>query len=124
MNLRKLKHVTSCKYLYICNALYHAILMFLHTLLYFTTDCLLIMNKFCHKEFLLVPFVCTFIASQLPQILVAVFRHVYLMEAVGVDVFPPPHMNYLIRNSVVNTHNACIILVIVPVLHPPPCSDL
>jgi hypothetical protein len=26
----------------------------------------------------------------------AIFRHVYLMEVAGVDVFPPPHMNYLI----------------------------
>jgi hypothetical protein len=37
-----------------------------------------------------------FAASQLPQILLAIFRHVYLMEVAGVDVFPPPHMNYLI----------------------------
>jgi hypothetical protein len=41
-----------------------------------------------------------------------------------VDVFPPPHTNHLIRNSVVNTHNACIIRILVLVLHNPPCSNL
>jgi hypothetical protein len=65
-----------------------------------------------------------FAASQLPQTLLAVLRNVYLMEVVRVYVFPPPHTNYLIKNSLVNTHNACIILVVVPILHPPPCSDL
>jgi hypothetical protein len=43
---------------------------------------------------------------------------------VVVDVFPPSHMIYLLRNTVTNTHNMCIILIIVPVLRPPPCSDL
>jgi hypothetical protein len=37
-----------------------------------------------------------FAASQLPQTLLVVFRHVYLVEVVRVDVFPPPHTNYLI----------------------------
>jgi hypothetical protein len=49
---------------------------------------------------------------------------VYLVEVVGVDVFPPPHMKYLIRNSVANTHNASIILSVVLVVRPSPCSDL
>jgi hypothetical protein len=40
----------------------------------------------------------------------------YLMDVVMVDVFPPPHMIYLLQNSVVNTYNACIILIVVPIL--------
>jgi hypothetical protein len=46
----------------------------------------------------------------------AIFLQVYLMDVVLVDVFPPPHMIYLLQNLVVNTHNACIILILVPVL--------
>jgi hypothetical protein len=64
-------------------------------------------------------------ASLLPQTFLVIFQKVYLREVVGVDVFPPPHMNYLIKNSLANTHNVYIILiVVVPVLHHPPCSDL
>jgi hypothetical protein len=48
----------------------------------------------------------------------------YLLEVVGVDVFPPPHTTYLIRNSFANTQNTWFILVAVLVLHPPPCPDL
>jgi hypothetical protein len=55
-------------------------------------------------------------ASLLPQTFVAVFQHLYLMDVVVVDVFPPPHTIYLLRNLVVNTHNACIIPVVVPAL--------
>jgi hypothetical protein len=62
-------------------------------------------------------------ASQLPQILFTIFRQMYLLEVVGVEVFPPPHMTYLIRNSFANTQNVCFILVAVLVLHPPPCPD-
>jgi hypothetical protein len=47
-----------------------------------------------------------------------------LLEVVGVDVFPPPHTTYLIRNSFTNTQNTCFILVKVLVLHTPPCPDL
>jgi hypothetical protein len=50
--------------------------------------------------------------------------YVYLVGVVGVDVFPPPHTNYLIRNLVVNTHNTSIILGVVLIVRPPPCSDL
>jgi hypothetical protein len=46
------------------------------------------------------------------------------VDVVVVDVFHPHHMTYLLQNSVANTHNSCIILVIVPVLRPPPCSNL
>jgi hypothetical protein len=53
-------------------------------------------------------------ASPLPQTFVVIFWHLYLMEVV--DVFPPPHMIYLLRNSVANTQYMFIILVIVPVL--------
>jgi hypothetical protein len=63
-------------------------------------------------------------ASQLPQTLLAIFQQMYLLEVVGVDVFPPPHMMYLIRNSFANTQNACFILIAVLVLHRPPCPDL
>jgi hypothetical protein len=35
-------------------------------------------------------------ASPLPQTFLAVFQHVYLMDVVLVDVFPPPHMIYLL----------------------------
>jgi hypothetical protein len=64
-------------------------------------------------------------ASLLPQTFLAIFRKVYLKEVVGVDVFPLPHMNYLIKNSLANTHNVYIILVVVvPVLHHPSCFDL
>jgi hypothetical protein len=38
------------------------------------------------------------------------------MDVVVVDLFPPPHMIYLLQNSVANTQNMCIILVVVPVL--------
>jgi hypothetical protein len=63
------------------------------------------------------------VASQLPQALLAVVRHVYLVDVV--DVFPPQHMTYLRRDSVVNSSNTCIIIiVVVPILHPPPFSDL
>jgi hypothetical protein len=48
----------------------------------------------------------------------------YLLEVVGVDVFPPHHLMYLIKNSFMNTQNACFILVAGLVLHPPPCLDL
>jgi hypothetical protein len=48
----------------------------------------------------------------------------YLVDVVMVDVFDPPHTTYLLRNSVANNHKLCIILVVVPVLHPPPCFDL
>jgi hypothetical protein len=40
------------------------------------------------------------------------------------NVFHPHRTMYLIRNSFANTQNACFILVVVLVLHPPPCSDL
>jgi hypothetical protein len=56
--------------------------------------------------------------------LVVVFRHVYLVDVVMVDVFHPHHTAYLLQNSVVNTHNSCIILVIVPILHPPLCTNM
>jgi hypothetical protein len=55
-------------------------------------------------------------ASSLPQTFLAILWHVYLIDVVLVDVFPPPHMIYLLQNLVVNTHNACIILILVPVL--------
>jgi hypothetical protein len=61
MKLRKLKHMTPCKYSYICNALFVSMSCYFDVSSYtsvFTTDCLLIMNKFYRKEFLLVPFVC------------------------------------------------------------------
>jgi hypothetical protein len=54
----------------------------------------------------------------------AVIRHVYLVDVVMVDVFHPPHKTYLLQNSVANTHDACVILIVIPILHPPPCSDL
>jgi hypothetical protein len=38
------------------------------------------------------------------------------MDVVVVDVFPPPHMIYILRNLVANTHNAYINLVVAPVL--------
>jgi hypothetical protein len=64
-------------------------------------------------------------ASLLPQTFLVVFWNVYLQEVVGFDVPPLPHTNYLIKNSLANTHNVYIILVVVvPVLHHPPCSDL
>jgi hypothetical protein len=55
-------------------------------------------------------------ASPLQQTFLVVFQHVYLMDVVLIDVFSPPHMIYLLRNSVANTHNVCIILVVVPIL--------
>jgi hypothetical protein len=41
-----------------------------------------------------------------------------------VDVFPPPHTTYLIKNLSANTQNACFILVASLILHLPPCPDL
>jgi hypothetical protein len=38
------------------------------------------------------------------------------MDAIVVGVFPPTHTIYLLRNLVANTHNTCIILVVVPIL--------
>jgi hypothetical protein len=46
------------------------------------------------------------------------------LEVVGVDVFPPDHSRYHIKNSFANTQNACFILVAGLVLHPPPCPGL
>jgi hypothetical protein len=63
-------------------------------------------------------------ASQLAQTLLVVFQQMCLLEVVGVDVFPPPHTTYLIRNSFANTQNACVTLIAVVVLHRPPCPDL
>jgi hypothetical protein len=62
--------------------------------------------------------------SELAQTLLVVFRQMYLLEVVGVDVFPPHHSTYLIRNSFVNTQNACFIFIVGLVLHPPPCPGL
>jgi hypothetical protein len=64
------------------------------------------------------------VASSFPQTLVAVFQHVYLMDVVMVDMFDPPHTMYLLQNSVANSHKSPIILIVVPVLRPPLCSDL
>jgi hypothetical protein len=41
-----------------------------------------------------------------------------------VDVFPPHHLTYLHRDTVVHSGNTCIILVVGPILHPPLSSDL
>jgi hypothetical protein len=63
--------------------------------------------------------------SLLPQTFSAVFRKVYLQEVVGVYVFLLPRMNYIIKNSLANTHNTYILLLqVIPVLHHPPCLDL
>jgi hypothetical protein len=63
-------------------------------------------------------------ASELPQTLLVVFWQMYLLEVVGVDVFPPHHSTYLIRNSFANTQNSYFILITGLVLHPPLCPDL
>jgi hypothetical protein len=46
------------------------------------------------------------------------------MDVVFVDVFPPHHLTYLRRDSVMNLGNMCIILVVGLILPPPPSSDL
>jgi hypothetical protein len=49
---------------------------------------------------------------------------VYHVDVVVVDVFDSPHMTFPVQNPVANSHKSCIILVVVPVLHPPLCSNL